>query len=159
MGIIYIPVPLGEESVREFLIAEGFSLPDEIGESRNPTVQELRFVLDNLDEFDVSYCSEDGPHSYWEADVEWAAAPDEGPWAVIRVLPFDGDESVPTGFCFSKGWEEAVVLILERIARICGPFVLLDDSAMEPLLVTPGLNVDAAIQEWNARIEAHTVVG
>lgn len=153
MGVSYFPYPAGREGIAAWLEENGLPLPEGADRSRLPTVAEIRRVLEALPDYQVEYHVTTGEHGCWEADVSWAEAPDRGPWTNLQVLNFTADESVPAELCFSRGSPEVVVLILERISRLCGPFVLVDDSAMVPLIVSPSMCIEHALRDWDARID------
>jgi hypothetical protein len=145
MAVIYFPIPVAHEAAQQLLARAGLASPPVPVDSRFPTVAELRGVLADLPGYDADIRTALAPDSSLEAEVCWTAAPDAGPWTVVRMQASVGGVHTPKEFFFSGGWPEAVVAILERLSHTCGPFVLVDDSTVEPLLVTPGLDVQAAI--------------
>jgi hypothetical protein len=58
--------------------------------------------------------------------------------------PEDGDL---IRFSFHKGSPELNVLIVERLSRACGPFVIFPDSGGDGLAITPGID-EQAVAEW-----------
>jgi hypothetical protein len=150
MGVLYCLIPVVDIDAQAWLKDEDVLLPVVDGTNRYPAPREIREVLDALDDYQVEYASGTGEY-FWDADVSWKADRHHGPWTSIRVPRWSGDEETPHEFYFSKGWEEPIVLIVERLARRCGPFVLFEDSTVVPLVVTPEMDTAAAIEEWKRR--------
>lgn len=100
--------------------------------SRYPTPAEIRAMLDSQSAYTVEYSV--GP-GLWDARVSTADRQRTAIW----VREFSGDEDAPHTFFFHKGSEELNIQILEQLAPVCGPFVLVSDAEVLPILVTgPG---------------------
>lgn len=141
MGVLYSAFPLDGE-VREWLREEGVTAPEVNGCA--PTPNEIRAALDTLDHQTVSYNISEG---VWQAQIDDAASPEEGPWTMINVLEFsDADE--PCQFYFEKGWPELIVMIAHRIAQLCGPIVIVPDTGCPPVVVESNSDIADIINTW-----------
>ena len=148
MSVLYtvIPVPSPEEheEVVSWLRSLGITYPR--GEGRDPTLQELRFVLDHLEGYAVEYRT--GSHS-WDADIiESRPAPTDRDWAYLSVAAYSGDEAEPHSFYFNPGSPRVMIDVLRRLAGFCGPQLLIPDTGGPPLVVTPDLDTEAALTAW-----------
>lgn len=134
MGAVFVTMIL-DRGVIEWLASEGVAVPADAGASRWPSPLELRAVLDGLADFDVAYQS--NGQGGWDASITDARPGREDFQASIWVKDIR-DETEPTPFSFHKPRAETAILVLEALSRTCGPFALVDDSAMRPVVVTPG---------------------
>jgi hypothetical protein len=119
------------EDIAIWLRSLGISCPP--GRSRYPTTSELRSVLDGIEGACVEY---DVSATTWSATVQ-EIDNSRGAWTVLRVPDYSGNDAVPYDFYFSGGWSEFVLLIVERVARLCGPLVVVMGSGADPIVVTP----------------------
>lgn len=141
MGVLYSVFRLGEhEEMASWLRSFGIACPP--GHSRYPTVDELRHVLDQLEGYATEYSIDRLGH--WYASVY-------GPHdahAFLVVPDYHGADDRPHAFHFEKGSKEVNLLILKQLAEICGPLVIVPDTGSDPIVVTPDLDIDQAIQVW-----------
>jgi len=137
MGANYVPLLLDEETKR-WLRLEGVSFPDDAAGSRWPTPNELRAALESLGGYSVSY-RDDGDGG-WDAEIVDAERGYDG-WSAT-IWPKDiANPDAPHEFSFHKPKLELAVLILEKLSHVCGPFVIVDDASITPVVVTPGSDV------------------
>jgi hypothetical protein len=150
MGVAYNVISAGEvgrhpwaaECLRHYDIVPAAS-PEN---SRNPSPQDLRAVLDELPGHAAEYFVGTGN---WQASVEAA-----GGWRLFRsetlisVVDFRGDETMPHVFYFDKGDPKLNILIVERLSRLCGPLFVFPETGARPLLVTPGIDPREAVKVW-----------
>jgi hypothetical protein len=130
MGNLYSVIPLDDfdDDTRTFLENDGLEMPP--GKGRWPTLHELRIALEGLDGYRVSY--RDNTDGGWDASVEGP-----GGHATIWVKDAPADDR-PHPFRFHKPTAEVALRILERLARSCGPFVVVEASAGHAVAVTAG---------------------
>ena len=137
MGVHYSPIPLdeflGSDEATAWLEDYGLRLPESPLPSRYPTASEIRMVIEALADYDVEYSRGDDT---WVALVSDRRDPQNGLWASIYVFGDAAEENVPQSFYFERGDPELVARVTERLARYCGPFVLLTNGE-EPQLVLP----------------------
>jgi hypothetical protein len=134
MGNIYIVQPLTEE-VTGYLDTESIPYPN-FETPRFPTPDELWEVLDGLEGFTVGgegmeygfIASSDPAHPDW--------------WTVLKE---DNDSD---GFIFSKGAPEVVFIVVERVAAVCGPLVVIDAAGSCPVVVSPGDSLEDLMQRY-----------
>jgi len=141
----------------DWLEAVGFTLPANPLPSRYPTEEELRKVLDSLDGYSASY-QIDAYTCF--ADVTSAQDRDGPQYIGVRLTKPLRDEH-PT-LAFEKGSDRLVLMIVEKLSHVCGPLVLDSDLDGAPVLVTPGIDIDSALEGWLAlaeRIQALTSGG
>jgi len=139
---------LNDEVIR-WLDSVGVPHPRASAAFRNPTPTEIVSVLAALPDYTYEIRRNLEKHT-WYADVAWKKDPSQGPWTEIAVSDYRGDDS-PHAFHFTKGWEEPIFLIAERLSRICGPLAIADGSDATPYLVKPGADVKQMIEEYNYR--------
>jgi len=106
----------------------GVVLPQPWPAHRNPSPAEIRAVLDPQPAYRVEYSI--GP-GLWDA---WISTADQQRTA-IWVRNFSGDEDAPHEFFFHKGSETLNIQILEQLAPVCGPLVLVSDAQGLPMVV------------------------
>ncbi|MCW1916867.1 hypothetical protein OJ996_24980 [Luteolibacter sp. GHJ8] len=124
MGVIYSVFPLVSE-ITEWLDKEGIPYPA-ISNPRMPTLVELDEALEHLDGVEVS-----------DSGLIQSTDPARpGEWTQIVITDTDSGEGA-CEFYFSKGSDEVVLRVLQKVTALCGPHVVLDDSATWPVLVTP----------------------
>jgi hypothetical protein len=129
MGVSHVVLTLLDDpAFAPWLEQHGVVLPRPWPPSRYPTPAEIRAVLDQQPAYTVEYRS--GP-GLWDA---WIDADDRQRTA-IWVQDFSGGEDAPHTFFFHKGSEELNIQILEQLALVCGPFVLVSDAEVLPILV------------------------
>jgi hypothetical protein len=142
MGNLYTVIPLDDfdDETRTFLEDDGLEIP--AGKGRWPTLHELRATLEGLDGYRVSY--RDNTVGGWDAWIESPLG-----HATIWVKDAPADDR-PHPFSFHKPTEEVALLILERLAQFCGPFVVVEASAGHAVAVMPGCDPVALADElWN----------
>src|SRR5690348_13958276 len=132
MGILYAVAPLcPDEEFIAWLRSFG-NEPPEASLSRYPTVREIRATLAQLDGY--SYEASTGSRN-WEAVIFESGREDDrwsGEWADLIVIGYHGDDDVPLSCYFSKGPARLPVLIVQQLAKSCGPLVIMLDSAAIP---------------------------
>ncbi len=147
MSVLYTPIPASEFLTREddkvWLQHFHLTLPTDIEQGRYPTPNEIKTVLDGLDGFAAEYSI--GSRT-WQIEVFEPNNRKQGVWTEIVVLDFfrrEGEKNTPHEFHFDRGDRQLVVRILEKLARICGPFILVTNG-VDPILVMPSapLSVD-----------------
>jgi hypothetical protein len=118
--------------------------PSEPG--RNPTPNELREVLDGLQGYTIEYMvSMDN----WQAVVEAKKGfPLFRSTALVDVIDFQGDEMEPHVICFEKGDLNLNILLVERLSRKCGTLLIVPDTGAKPFIVSPGMDHQDAIKDW-----------
>lgn len=145
MGVIYTVIPLPDEKdeIVAWLHSLGVSCP--VGEGRYPSIQELRSVLDHLDGYTIRYSTGQG---HWYADVSQTGRVTSD-WAFLVVSDYSGNDADSHEFWFERGSPLVMMLILQQLARACGPLILLPDTGDLPLVVTPELDLDQALHAWD----------
>jgi hypothetical protein len=117
---------------------------------RYPILQELRAVLDHLDGYTVSYNT--SARGNWDAKIVPADQGDDE-WVFIEVNNYTGNETDAHDYDFSfaqRGDMRLILLILQRLARVCGPLMVLEDTGALPVVVTPDLDPDQALLRWGS---------
>ena len=134
MGVMVVSFVF-DAAVLEWLKPEGVDVPAGHRQSRWPSPNELRTILESLPGYTVSYRSKQG-HD-WDAEVVDATRGYDGMSATIWVKGVQ-DPDAPHAFSFHKPWPELAVAILEVISRTCGPRVVTDDVYVRPVVITAG---------------------
>ncbi len=122
----------------DWLKEKGISYTMPSSGSRFPAPNEIRNVLDRLEDCKTEYTVSE---QTWQAVVSDA----QKRWTSLVVLEFHrqtGEEEIPHEFYFEKGWPELMEKILKKLSELCGPFVLVPNDNMEPILIIP--DADAA---------------
>jgi hypothetical protein len=136
MGVRYVATILSEEA-KEWLREKGVAFPEGVP-SRWPTPNELRSVLESFAGYSVSYGKRsDGG---WNAEITDPTLGRQGWHAEVWTKGISDDDK-PHEFHFYKSKAELVLLILEKLSHVCGPFVFFDDAGFEPSIVAPGTDV------------------
>jgi hypothetical protein len=141
MGILYGVEPLTAK-LKKLLAEDGITCPEGVL-GRLATPREIRAAVTEVDEFIVEFNGEDNfdqvdIHSHDEAN---------GPWTLLNISK-RGSIDEPTGFYFEKGWVEAILPVMIRLARITGPWVLIADSGEPPLVITADKSLTSLLTEW-----------
>jgi hypothetical protein len=138
MGASYVALPVDDE-VKRWLRAEGApAIPAERTHGRWPTPNELRAALDSLAGYTIAY--RDNPYGGWDAEIVDAVRGYDGYSATIWTKHISNPEA-PKEFSFDKPSIELALMILEKLSRVCGPFLLVDDSSVTPVVVVPGADI------------------
>ncbi len=128
MGVSFTPIPLNifyNDEGLAWLKRFGPTIPPRVEDNRFPTPNEIRDVLEELEGYTIDYFINS---QTWQATISHPIRPE---WAAIVVLNFSGaseEEDLPHDFYFERGWPELITVILEHIARKCGPFVLIENG-------------------------------
>jgi hypothetical protein len=130
---LYTVITLAEAmqtpSTRDWLTLAGVHLPATTPSGRMPAPAEVKAVLENLSGVRVRYQISD---STWQASV---TSRKDVSWASLRFGAYAGNPQDSQPFIFEDGWDEVVLLVASRVARLCGPLVLLHDSGAAPQVV------------------------
>jgi hypothetical protein len=118
-----------DPSTLAWLAQSGIPLPGEIPPGHYPAPDEIKSVLDALPGIRVAY---QVSTSAWQATV---TSRKDVSWASLVVQDYGGDPDIPSPFYFEGGWDEMITLVTSRLAKICGPLVLLHDSGAPPQVV------------------------
>jgi len=160
MSVSYYIIPIEEnmyEQLSEFLAQFGIEIPVEMI-SRYPTPSEIRQVLSEMPAYTKEYFITE---KAWQVSVHEIDGYDpklhlwRGKYASISPIGPAPDELLPICVTF-KGSYELNVDILLRLTHFTGPLLLIGDSDMIPLLVSPNDNVADLLREWEKlRAQAH----
>jgi hypothetical protein len=101
--------------------------------SRFPTGSEIRAALSEIEGYRVEI-SAGGIGAPWQASVSRAIAPEQGPWTVLNITAYSGDD-MPQEVWFAKGWQELIEQIVGRFALRCGPLTVFPDTGEEPKVI------------------------
>ena len=134
MGILWTVWPL-DEKMCAWLDETGVAYPDVA--SRFPTGREIKEVVAGLVDFDVEI-TDNGLGAAWQAFVVSRAGGDTGPWTLLNVSEYSGDDQ-PQELWFEKGWESLITSILAALAVRAGPLVLIADTGDDPVVIMGGL--------------------
>jgi hypothetical protein len=153
MSVQYIVVPFeADGKLLSWLERVGVEPPAN-ALSRYPSPQELRAVLDGLNDCTTEY---QVVGDFWRAMVYETASADpgpplrvEGPNVDIHVVDFQGNERLPHEFHFENGWPILAVTILARLARVTGPLVLSTESGENPVVIQAEDDVQQIMKAWN----------
>lgn len=150
MGVATNVIAVGEVHRHAFAVetlrAHEMEAPAVTEASRNPSPQELRSVLDDLDGYAAMYTVSAGN---WQAEVQATSGLRlfrRG--TLVSAVGFTGDEGRPHVFYFEGGEARLNVRIGERLSRVCGPLYLFPDTGARPILVTAGLDPAEAVKVW-----------
>jgi hypothetical protein len=147
MGVLSIVFPLSHQQEELVSWLHSLHLACPPGEGRYPTLEELRLVLDHLDGYTTRYSA---GLSHWYAEVFPTDQVTSSDSASIVVNDYHNNDADPHEFCFERGSPHVMLLILQRLARLCGPLILLADTGALPVVVTADLNLDQTLQEWDS---------
>jgi hypothetical protein len=142
MGVLYHIEPLDEE-MASLLGEMGAAVPRSAEPSRNPTPAEVREVCRTLDDYKTEFYVK--PKSHWQAVIKGTKR-DEG--TILHVEKFTGAEDKPHGIWFEKGSPALIIEILKRLAKQCGPLVVMPDTGDTPIAVTARASVKKILDEW-----------
>ena len=113
----------------DWLMQTQASVPEMIPPGRYPTPVEIRDVIENSVGIKATY---QVSSSVWQVSV---TSRKDVSWATLAIQDYCGDEEAPCRFYFSGGWDELILLVTSKLARQCGPMVLLHDSGAAPQVV------------------------
>lgn len=146
MGVLHSVLLLNASCV-EWLDGEGVPHPDPAQDSRFPTPREITAVLRQFGSYSLDLGAD-------LASGEWSATVVEqnssrGMWASLRITDYSSDDE-PHEFYFPKGWPEVILTIVERLTHGCGPLVVVDDSAVRPIVVCPNDSIQELLRKYEA---------
>ena len=127
--VITLAEALQDPATRDWLASTGVSLPEEIPPGSDPAPVDLQAILEGISGLRVVYKI---TATIWQASVTSCK---DVSWTSLRFREFSGDLDEPQKFCFDGGWDELILLIASRVARRCGPLVLLHDSGAAPQVI------------------------
>ncbi|HLZ61541.1 MAG TPA: hypothetical protein VKR06_31735 [Ktedonosporobacter sp.] len=153
MSLHYFVSPVrSDERFARWLHDFGIMLPAHM-QSRFPTLREICAVLEHLEGYSCDMGTDysmGGTH--WEVDIVKRGRADTqwiSEWANLCVMNYQGNDDTPLAFYFRKGFARLTLLIVQRLAQICGPLIIAPDSGFVPLLVTPDTDVDQVLRAWD----------
>ena len=123
MGVLYTAIPV-DDNIREWFADLNLLAPALDG--RAPTPNELKSILDAIEDQSISYNIHD---RIWQAQIDDLVSPETGPWTQLNVINFETHDS-PCEFYFSKGCPKLVVKVTHRIAEVCGPIAIVPDTRL-----------------------------
>mgnify|MGYP001122198153 CR=1 FL=1 len=127
--VITLAEALQDPATRDWLVLAGIPIPDDTPSGCDLTPAEMGTVLENMTGLRVTYHV---TKSTWQASV---TSRKDVSWASLRFRDYTGDLDERQKFCFEGGWDELILMIANRVARRCGPLVLLHDSGAAPQVV------------------------
>jgi hypothetical protein len=142
MGVFYHIQPLDEE-MASLLEEMGAAVPNTDEPSRNPTLAEVREVCTTVGHYKTAFSVK--PKSHWQAVIE-STQRDEG--TILNAHEFKDSEDEPHRIWFEKGSPALILEIVKRLAKHCGPLVILPDSGEPPIAVTAKASVKKLLDEW-----------
>jgi hypothetical protein len=127
--VITLAEAMQDPSTRDWLTSAGVHLPAAVPPGRMPSPNEMRTALENSVGLAVNISASE---AVWQATV---ISRKDVSWASLRFQSYQGDADRPQPFCFEGGWDELIVQVASRLARFCGPLVLLHDSGAAPQVI------------------------
>lgn len=125
-----------------------YGLPDPpYPDGRNPSLKDVRQVLDHLPGFRAEYEPPPTRPRSWGVTIEDAMHPEDGPWAHLRTLRYRPEDQ-STDFYFEKGWPDLIVRIVAQLASLCGTLCIVPDTGEAPLIVPAGVDPDHLLNAW-----------
>ena len=143
MGILRSVLPL-DARCAEWLDSEGISHPDSSAADRRPTPREVTELLRDLPGFRTTITA-NKQSGEWHAMIE-SSDPTDPSWTVVRISDYRDDDA-PHDLCFHKGFPRVVLLVVERLTRLCGPLVVVNDSGSLPVVVRPGDSIEDLLRQ------------
>jgi hypothetical protein len=146
MGVLYLCLPLTTEpEMIQWLRQHELHIPTAPGSGRNPTLREVRRVLETLAGYTVYYAAND---QFWQADIAAVANPEYAMSTTIIASHFTGDEGHPQRISFEKGTPELIIRIMTELAQMCGPLICVPDTGDTPIVVTASTQAETALSIW-----------
>ena len=142
MGATYAVSPLTDEA-RQWLRDENIAFPD--GQSRWPTHNELRAALESFSGHAVSYRST--ATGGWDADIVDPERDRTSGWMATVWVDGAVDADTPCRFSFHKPTLELSLMIVEKLSRVCGPFLIMDGSSGRAVVVAPEADIPKLVAE------------
>jgi len=127
--VITLAEALLDPATRDWLVSSGVQLPAELPAGVDPAPVEMQAILERISGLKVDYRI---TARIWQASV---TSRKDVSWASLSFREYGGDLELRQKFCFDSGWDEVILLIAGRVARRCGPLVLLHDSGAAPQVV------------------------
>jgi len=144
MGVFYHVQPFGDE-MASLLEEMGAAVPASDGPSRYPTPREVREVCAALRGFKTEFYVK--PKSHWSADIQ-STTDDRG--TLLHIEKFKGKEDQPLPVFFEKGSPSLILEILKRLAKPCGPLVVIPDTGDTPIAVTARASIPKLLKAWGS---------
>jgi hypothetical protein len=125
----------------EWLQGEGVSVPPHSAPSTAPTPDQVFAALRLFPEYRVRVRREDRKKKEKGQDVVLELTREDGSYAIsIRLLGVHSDDR-PVGVFYFEYFRETeeLVRLVAKLAELCGPLYLYDDSGCErPIVIGPG---------------------
>ena len=112
-----------------WLVQSAVPLPEATPPGRYPAPEEIRAVIDALPGTRAEYHLS---RTTWQVTV---TSRKDVAWASLAVQDYCGDPTQAHRVYIEGGWEEIIGLVCGRLARFCGPLVLLPDSGAPPQII------------------------
>jgi len=102
-------------------------------------------VLESFSGHSVSYRSTS--NGAWDADIIDPERDRTSSWMATLWVQGAPDAETPCPFSFHKPTLDLALMIVEKVSRVCGPFMIMDGSSGRAVVVTPGADVPKLIAE------------
>ena len=112
-----------------WLVHVDVPLPATTPAGRYPEPARIREVIDSIPGIQADYLVSD---SVWQVTIR---SRKDIAWAILNVKAYSGEPEKAHEFYFSAGWDEMILLVTSRLAKYCGPLVLMHDSGAPPQVV------------------------
>ena len=180
MGISWSPISVSEvlanKDAYNYFKDTNIEIPSSADNARfPPTPREIRMVLDSLESegYETIYNIHE---NYWQAwisnriplgfepqttqelaeGIVNAMRSPQVQMVELNIIDFrtEEGEDIPYQFDFRKPDPELMILICERLSRICGSLILVSGAyADNPIFISPGIDPKEAIGAWEVMIE------
>lgn len=135
MGTSYTVVPASEAGVAVWLNKRGIDLPGNWAKSRYPSPAEIRSAVDSMANYRIEYFI---TQHDWQATISQAEDPNGPTWALLVVLGYTGDETMPHQFYFERGAANVMRDVIIKLAAECGPLLLINNSDLSDTILLTG---------------------
>ncbi|KAA3647888.1 MAG: hypothetical protein DWQ07_02560 [Chloroflexi bacterium] len=145
MGFSFVVVPVSKDpGFLEWIEDWGLSLPYYERESRNPTPNEVRKVLNKLDGITENFRVDD---KTWGAYIEDSNGQR---MAYINCDDFQGDENEPSRLSFDGDSNALFCLrVVQQLTNVCGPLAMvITTGSGDPVIITPDTSPEDAFNTW-----------
>ena len=140
MSAHYALIPL-EPIEPAWLVKMGLVIPENYENSRNPTAAEVRSVVRQIADENVVELRSDFCVAGDDLDAILVAGEDDT-FLSVGDYAKDHNEDTPRHISFTYGSAELVLTVCERLAQLCGPFLLTMDGAFF-VIVSAGIPPNA----------------
>ncbi len=145
MATFYV-LSTGGEALFRWVAAAGGDIQLPGGESRLPTVAEIKRVLGTITTHELEFLPNADRRGI-DIKVTSRRGPEHGT-STLLLITHKSDGNTIEDLTFHESNSELAVEIIRQLTFLCGPLVLVESDSASPWVVTTETDTATAVEQW-----------